>query len=247
MERIKLGLACKGVRLSTSPSDCSRRAVLLKAVPVNSAMGVHLALHRLVVLWATPWSLLLPTVVVVAIGPLVWIRIWAALVHMSWSAYLRASCNAWLSTVWHAEMFPALHVGLREGHGARIRRPGATGGRVAFHNVCLNTLWWTRCGALGAALHGLPHSAQLGAFGSTWCAWHVLHHTGVVALREDWCGVLHSTWNIALLLVLVSIISHCSGMEMNLKNKVEKKGKWIPCGSLLVSDKLPFCCLSLLL
>ena len=71
MERIKLGLACKGVRLSTSPSDCSRRAVLLKAVPVNSAMGVHLVLHRLVVLWATPWSLLLPTVVVVAIGPLV--------------------------------------------------------------------------------------------------------------------------------------------------------------------------------
>lgn len=45
--------------------------MLLKAAPVHSAMGVHLALHHLVVLLAPPWSLLLPTVVVVAIAPLV--------------------------------------------------------------------------------------------------------------------------------------------------------------------------------
>lgn len=180
-------------------------------------LWVKLALHRLVVLWAPPRSLLLPTVVVVAVGPLVWIRTWAVLVHVSWSAYLRASWNAWLSTVWHAEMFPALQVGLRERHGAWMRRPGATGGRLAFHNVCLHALGWTWCGALGAALRGLPHSAHLGAFGSTRRAWHTLHHTGVVALREDRCGVLHSAGNIALLLILVPIISHCSGMEMNLK------------------------------
>lgn len=210
-------------------------------------MDVHLALHHLVVLWAPPWSSLLAAVVVVAIGPLVWIRTWAVSVHVRRHTCLRTSCNAWLPKVWHAEMSPALHMWLGECHGAWSRRPVATGGRVVFHNMCLNTLWWTRCGALGAALRGLPHSAQLDTFGSTGCTWHVLHCTGVLVWREDWCGALHSTWNIAMLLVLVPITSHCPGVERDLKSKVGETGKSIPCRSLLVSDKWPFCCLSLLL
>ena len=107
-------------------------------MPVDSAMDVHLTLHCLVVLWAPPWSLW-PTVVMVAIGPVVRVRTGAVLARGSWSAYLRACCDAWLATVWHPEMSPALQMGLRECHGAWMRRAGATGGRVAFHKVCLNT------------------------------------------------------------------------------------------------------------
>jgi len=127
-------------------------------------------------------------------------------------------------------------MGLGEHHGAPISGPVAAGGRVALHHMLLHAAGCARHGALGDALHYPPGSALLGIPGSTRCTWHRLHHARAVALCECWCDVLRSTWDEALLLVLVPV-GHRLGLEMNLKSTAGDKGRLIPCRSLLLSDE----------